>query len=117
VGLSFKPGTDDLRESPMVELAERLLGKGIPLSIYDDDLLPDELVGANARYVHEHLPHLHLLLQADLADALKQVETVVIAKRSGALAGVDLSNKTVIDLSAGPAIESQANASAARRVA
>jgi GDP-mannose 6-dehydrogenase len=115
VGLSFKAGTDDLRESPMVELAERLLGKGIPLSIYDDDLLPNELVGANARYVHEHLPHLHLLLRDDLVDALRQVETVVIVKGGDALQGVDFTGKTVIDLSAGPA--THASETAARRVA
>ncbi len=100
-GLSFKAGTDDLRESPMVELAERLLGKGIPLRIYDPDLLPDQLVGANQRYVCEHLPHLNLLLQTDLQEALAAAELVVIAKQVPGLDGCHEHGKMVIDLTRG----------------
>ncbi len=102
VGLSFKPGTDDLRESPMVELAEKLLGKGVPLSIYDGDLLPGKLMGANARYIHEHLPHLNMLLQDDFDEALRQASTAVIAKPVADLDDLRLMGKTVIDLSQGP---------------
>jgi GDP-mannose 6-dehydrogenase len=101
VGLSFKTGTDDLRESPMVELAERLLGKGLPLSIYDADLCPDQLIGANARYVQEHLPHLKLLLKADLSEALAQAQVVILAKPLGEWSDAvrtTLKDKTIIDL-------------------
>lgn len=98
LGLSFKTGTDDLRESPMVELAERLLGKGLPLSIYDADLCPDALIGANARYVQEHLPHLKLLLQKHLNEALAEAKTVIIAKPMPELDVSMLAGKEVIDL-------------------
>lgn len=98
VGLSFKPGTDDLRESPMVELAERLLGKGVPLSIYDPDLSSEELLGTNAQFIRQHLPHLNLLLRCDLSEALKAVETVVIAKPVSTLTAANLADKTVVDL-------------------
>ena len=105
LGLSFKTGTDDLRESPMIELAERLLGKGIPLRIYDPDLMPDKLVGANAAYVQEHLPHLKMLLCDDLAQATTHADTVVIAKQVGELDEVSLSGKSIIDLTcATPAV-------------
>jgi GDP-mannose 6-dehydrogenase len=58
VGLSFKPGTDDLRESPFVTLSELLIGKGIGLTIYDPVVQPELLIGANKTYVAERLPQL-----------------------------------------------------------
>ena len=62
LGLSFKMDTDDLRESPNVELAERLIGKGFEVRIYDPIINPERLVGANLRYVEARLPHLNRLL-------------------------------------------------------
>ena len=62
LGLSFKTNTDDLRESPNVELAERLIGKGFEVRIYDPIVNPARLVGANLRYVEAKLPHLGRLL-------------------------------------------------------
>jgi GDP-mannose 6-dehydrogenase len=79
LGLSFKPETDDLRESPYVELAEALSGKGVRLRIYDPVVRPDRLFGSNRRYVDEHLPHLRDLLQADPATALAGAEVAVVA--------------------------------------
>ncbi len=61
-GLSFKMSTDDLRESPNVELAERLIGKGYEVRIYDQVVNPARLVGNNRRYVESKLPHLRRLL-------------------------------------------------------
>lgn len=68
VGLAFKPRTDDLRESPLVILAERLLGKGYSLSIYDPEVQAARLVGGNLAYVERHLPHLSRLLLPGLSD-------------------------------------------------
>lgn len=68
VGLAFKPGTDDLRESPLVTLAERLLGKGYGLRIYDPQVETARLVGGNRSYVERHLPHLSRLMVSSLYD-------------------------------------------------
>jgi GDP-mannose 6-dehydrogenase len=81
LGLSFKPGTDDLRESPLVELAERLLGKGFDLKIFDPIVARSKLVGANLRYVEDHLPHLSALLVDELDEALGGAEVVVVGAR------------------------------------
>jgi GDP-mannose 6-dehydrogenase len=79
LGLSFKSGTDDLRESPQVELAESLLGKGVDLTIFDSNVRPDHLRGANRRFVHERLPHLGRLLVDDPVEAMTRADCVVIA--------------------------------------
>ncbi len=78
LGLTFKPDTDDLRESPLVELAERLLGKGFELRIFDRDLEISRLVGSNRRFAMQHLPHLSRLLVGDLDDALGGSDIVVV---------------------------------------
>lgn len=69
-GLAFKPGTDDLRESPLVELAETLLGKGIQLRIFDENVQIARLNGKNAAFIDTHLPHLADILVEDLEDIL-----------------------------------------------
>jgi GDP-mannose 6-dehydrogenase len=79
LGVSFKAQTDDLRESPYVELVERLLGKGFDVRIYDPIINPTKLFGANLRYVTDHLPHLQRLLVTDVRDALNGAETVIVA--------------------------------------
>jgi GDP-mannose 6-dehydrogenase len=78
LGLTFKPDTDDLRESPLVELAERLIGKGFELVIYDRDLQLARLIGSNRRFAMQHLPHLSALLVADMEHALQQSDIVVL---------------------------------------
>ena len=78
VGLSFKAGTDDLRESPLVTLAETLLGRGYDLMIYDPCVRLAGLVGANLAYVDRHLPHLAALLVDDATQLLEQSELIVI---------------------------------------
>ena len=80
VGLSFKPGTDDLRESPMVELAEQLLGRGYRLRIYDPIVHPENLRGQNLRYVQRHLEHLASLLVQAPEEAFRETELLILAK-------------------------------------
>ncbi len=71
IGLSFKSGTDDLRESPLVTLAEQLIGKGMQLAVYDPAVHLSQLLGANRRYIDAHLPHIGKLLRAELAMSLR----------------------------------------------
>jgi GDP-mannose 6-dehydrogenase len=80
LGLSFKSSTDDLRESPAIALAERLIGRGYQLRIHDPDVIPTRLRGANRAFMEEHLPHVADLLCNSLAEAIADAETVVIAK-------------------------------------
>src|SRR5437588_7560677 len=77
-GLSFKPGTDDLRESPLVELAERLLGKGYDLRIYDANVSLSRLMGANREYIEQRLPHLGDLLSNSVHDVLDHAEVYLV---------------------------------------
>lgn len=99
-GLSFKPGTDDLRESPLVELAERLLGKGYDLRIYDANVALSRLMGANRDFIDRHLPHLGDLLGDSVADVLDHAEVCIVGcKDPGVLdALADVGDRTVIDL-------------------
>jgi GDP-mannose 6-dehydrogenase len=78
VGLSFKTGTDDLRESPLVRLAERLIGKGAQLAIYDPEVQLSHLLGANRRYIEQHLPHIGQLLNPDIQAVLGFADTIVV---------------------------------------
>ena len=80
LGLSFKSSTDDLRESPAVALAERLLGKGYRLSIYDEDIHPERLLGANRAFIDRHLPHLGELLSESLDATLAASDLIVVTK-------------------------------------
>ncbi|HVR50860.1 MAG TPA: nucleotide sugar dehydrogenase [Pseudorhodoferax sp.] len=78
IGLSFKTGTDDLRESPLVTLAEQLIGKGMQLSVYDPEVHLAKLLGANRRYIENHLPHIGELLQADIRQVIAESEVLVL---------------------------------------
>ncbi|GAB3008718.1 nucleotide sugar dehydrogenase [Amycolatopsis acidiphila] len=77
-GLSFKPGTDDLRESPLVELAERLLGKGYDLRIYDANVSLSRLMGANREYIEGRLPHLGQLLAGSVEEVLEHADVCLV---------------------------------------
>lgn len=80
-GLSFKAGTDDLRESPMVELAERLIGKGYDVRIYDTNVALSRLIGANRAYIEEHVPHIGELLTGEVDSVLDHGEVFVVGSR------------------------------------
>ncbi|MEX0290855.1 MAG: nucleotide sugar dehydrogenase [Flavobacteriaceae bacterium] len=79
LGLSFKKGTDDLRYSPIVELAEILLGKGSSVFIYDKNVNISKLSGTNKAYIDKHIPHLSELISDDLQHVIGNSEVVIIA--------------------------------------
>lgn len=85
IGLSFKTGTDDLRESPLVTLAEQLIGKGVQLTVYDPEVHLSQLLGANRRYIEQHLPHIGQLVRADIAAVIADSDFLVVG-----LAGADV---------------------------
>lgn len=78
LGFSFKAGTDDLRESPVVELTERLLGKGYDLRIYDRNVSIARIRGANRDYILNHIPHISGLMVSSMADVLSHARTIVV---------------------------------------
>jgi GDP-mannose 6-dehydrogenase len=86
IGLSFKVGSDDLRESPFVRLAEALIGKGVPLRVYDPDVAIGNVFGRNKAYVEAHLPHVAQLFGGTLGDVLSAADVVIVGKRA---AGVE----------------------------
>lgn len=101
LGLSFKEGTDDLRESPIVTLAEQLIGKGFELLIFDRNVKLASLVGANRDYILNHIPHIGRLLVDDPAELFAASDVVVIAtaeKEFASLIARNGSGKVIIDL-------------------
>lgn len=78
IGLSFKTGTDDLRESPLVTLAEQLIGKGLWLSIYDPEVRLAQLLGANRSFIEKHLPHIGKMLRADMEGVIDETDVLVV---------------------------------------
>jgi nucleotide sugar dehydrogenase len=100
LGLSFKMNTDDLRESPNVELAERLIGKGFDVHIYDPIVNPTRLIGANRRHVEAKLPHLGRLLTDEPGEALRGADVVIVSSTDRAILDALLKNppRHLIDL-------------------
>jgi GDP-mannose 6-dehydrogenase len=101
LGFSFKAGTDDLRESPMVILAETLLGKGLQLKIYDRSVSMARLVGANKRYIDEQIPHLASLLCETPEEVIGSSDVIVVGNRSAEFSAAltrCTSEQTIVDL-------------------
>jgi len=85
IGLSFKTGTDDLRESPMVTLAEQLIGKGLEISVYDPEVHLSRLLGANKRFIEQHVPHIGKLMKGELSEVVAGSELLIVALNDAAL--------------------------------
>ena len=101
LGLSFKAGTDDLRESPVVELCERLIGKGYELSIYDRNVSIASIRGANRDYILNHIPHISRLMVPSQGEVMSRAETIVIGNAAEEFRDVPerlLYGQTIIDL-------------------
>ncbi|HTC15077.1 MAG TPA: nucleotide sugar dehydrogenase [Steroidobacteraceae bacterium] len=100
LGLAFKAGTDDLRESPTVTLVEMLLGKGCQVVIHDRDVTRANIIGANREFVEREIPHLWSLLRPNVAEVIEASETVVIGNGSPEYRqlGAALDGRMVVDL-------------------
>jgi GDP-mannose 6-dehydrogenase len=81
LGFSFKAGTDDLRESPLVEIIERLIGKGYDLRLYDKNVSISSLVGANRDFILNHIPHISKLMLNDIDAVIDHAQTLVIGNK------------------------------------
>ncbi len=88
LGFSFKAGTDDLRESPMIEVIERLTGKGYDVRIYDKNVQIAKLVGANRDFILNRIPHISKLMVDNIDAVLHHAETIVIGNKSAEFEGV-----------------------------
>ena len=82
LGMTFKPDTDDMRESPLVEVIETLLGKGFHVQIYDRNVATSRLIGANKKFIEEHIPHLSSLLVERAEDVVDTAQVVVVGYAS-----------------------------------
>jgi GDP-mannose 6-dehydrogenase len=82
LGFAFKAGTDDLRDSPMVEMIERLLGKGYDIRVYDRNVNLAKLVGANRDYILNHIPHISRLMTDSIEEVLRHSEILVIGNKA-----------------------------------
>jgi hypothetical protein len=101
LGLSFKAGTDDLRESPQVQLIKRLLGEGCQVQVWDRDVSLGRLAGSNRQYIDEVIPHIGSLLSTDLEQIVRSAEVVVIGTKfidRNHLKGHLNPSQTIIDL-------------------
>jgi GDP-mannose 6-dehydrogenase len=101
LGLSFKHGTDDLRESPILEVIETMIGKGFRVSIYDEYVSIASLVGANKEYIHKEIPHVSSLMRSSAEELVRDCDVLVAStanERFGAALAQTKPDQVVIDL-------------------
>jgi GDP-mannose 6-dehydrogenase len=106
IGLSFKAGTDDLRESPLVTVAERLIGKGYDLRIFDPEVNLSRLLGANKRYIEHSIPHIGGLMSSNCVEVVRHAEILLVglvnAESVAAIRGAMQPGQILIDLAGLP---------------
>jgi GDP-mannose 6-dehydrogenase len=109
IGLSFKAGTDDLRESPLVTVAERLIGKGFELKIFDPEVNLSRLIGANKRFIEQSIPHIGNLMVGSAEAAIEHAQVVLVGvggrDNTQAVVKSVRADQEVIDLVGLPAAE------------
>jgi GDP-mannose 6-dehydrogenase len=88
LGLSFKAGTDDVRESPVVPLIETLVGRGYQVAVYDEQVDPERLIGANKLFLERELPHIASLMRSSIEQTVADAEAVVVTNTSPSFSGV-----------------------------
>src|SRR5882724_1909331 len=102
IGLSFKTGTDDLRESPLVLIAEQFIGKGLSLLVYDPEVHLSRLLGANRRFIEQHVPHIGSLMREEIESVIGESDILVVglsdAKIFEALARHAREDQIILDL-------------------
>jgi GDP-mannose 6-dehydrogenase len=101
LGFSFKAGTDDLRESPVVDVIEALIGKGYDLKLYDQNVTLASITGSNRDYILNHIPHISRLMVSDISEVLAHSEVIVIGNGSAEfrdIMGRTRPDQVVIDL-------------------
>jgi len=101
LGMAFKAGTDDLRESPIVTLIEMLIGKGMEVAVFDRDVSSANLIGSNREYIEKEIPHIWTLVDQSMDRVVERSDVVVIGNATPAFREVEqhLGNgKVVVDL-------------------
>ena len=101
LGMSFKAGTDDLRESPLVTLIEMLIGKGLDVAVFDRDVSSANLIGSNREYIEKEIPHIWTLVDDSMERVVERSEVVVIGNGTAAFRDVERQLKdgqVVVDL-------------------
>jgi len=102
IGLSFKTGTDDLRESPLVLMAEQFIGKGLNVLVYDPEVHLSRLLGANRRFIEQHVPHIGSLMRGEIESVIGESDVLVVglsdAKSFEALARHVREDQIILDL-------------------
>ena len=100
LGIGFKAGTDDLRNSPAVELAEMLLGKGFTLKIYDQNVHLSKLTGTNKEYIDQHIPHLSKLMVKNAGKLADWADVLVVCTAEGEFVELlsSVCDKIILDL-------------------
>ena len=102
IGLSFKTGTDDLRESPLVLIAEQFIGKGLNVLVYDPEVHLSRLLGANRRFIEQHVPHIAQMMRVDIESVIGESDVLVVglndAQAINAVTRLAREDQLIIDL-------------------
>jgi GDP-mannose 6-dehydrogenase len=112
VGLAFKEGTDDVRQSPMVSVVEHLVGKGCVVRVYDRHLAIQNLTGANKSFALQSIPHLATMLTDDLSAVVEKSDVVIVSHRLNDEEWTSVNwsaGQRIIDLANVPALQNLPN--------